>query len=449
MLFLQNISYLNSLEEEKFFLDRNITITRLETLKNISRQNKRKLEGISRFLNKRDFWIYVYRFPITPFTYSFSFKELDWVRLQLMGSKGLSNFIDLRLNFALDVIFYIIFTIFNEKFFDFSHGANLNKSPQSCVLQIINEFRDVDWILKIDLNNFCLKSNQSRLIVTKTLKQYIDDKKFFSILKIFLKQTELKFQFIPFENKKYYEKDSFINVFLTNVIFHQLDRFLLRLNTITASTLGNKGRVYFTRFNTQILVGISGQRYLKNRIKNIILVFINKILFLEKDNIIYKAFDIIKTGIPFLGFVIKFKNKAKPTVLVDNSYLIEYLFLNGFCNKDKKSKPCFKFFHFPQDVSVNLANKFIVKLVDYYSICNDIKSSINFILFLIKGSLAKMFAAKFKLKTQRQVFKLSNKDFSKPLKVSDRSQWSKKSRLYSQKELRLFHMKLHLKYKRS
>ena len=449
MLFLQNISYLNSLEEERFFLDRNITITRLETLKNISRQNKKKLEGISRFLNKRDFWIYVYRSPIIPLRYSFRFKELDWIRLQLMESKGLSHFFDLRLNFALDVIFYIIFTIFNEKFFDFSHGANLKKSPQSCLLQIINEFGSIDWVLKIDLNNLYLKNNQSRLILVKILKKYIDDKKFFGILKIFLKQVKLKFQCIPFENKKYYEKDSFVNVFLTNVILHQLDKFFLRLNTVITSTLGNKNRVYFTRFNTQILIGISGQKHFKNRIKDIILVFINKSLFLEKDEIIYRAFDIIKTDIPFLGFIVKFKSKAKPTALVDKSYLIEHLFLSGFCTKDKKSKPCFKFFHFPQDVSINLANKFIVKLIDFYSVCYDIKSSINLILFLVKGSLAKMFAAKFKLKTQRQVFKLSHKDFSKSLKVSDRSQWSKKSRLYSQKELRLFHMRLHLKYKHS
>ena len=264
-----------------------------------------------------------------------------------------------------------------------------------------------------------------------------------------MKQVKLKFQCIPFENKKYYEKDSFVNVFLTNVILHQLDKFFLRLNTVITSTLGNKNRVYFTRFNTQILIGISGQKHFKNRIKDIILVFINKSLFLEKDEIIYRAFDIIKTDIPFLGFIVKFKSKAKPTALVDKSYLIEHLFLSGFCTKDKKSKPCFKFFHFPQDVSINLANKFIVKLIDFYSVCYDIKSSINLILFLVKGSLAKMFAAKFKLKTQRQVFKLSHKDFSKSLKVSDRSQWSKKSRLYSQKELRLFHMRLHLKYKHS
>jgi hypothetical protein len=79
-----------------------------------------------------------------------------------------------------------------------------------------------------------------------------------------------------------------------------------------------------------------------------------------------------------------------------------------------------KYMHKTQEEINKITNNKIRELEEYYKIAKNKRSLIKRIKYIIKHSVAKLYAAKYKLKTRAQVFKIAGKNLNKPLLTKKR-----------------------------
>jgi hypothetical protein len=146
---------------------------------------------------------------------------------------------------------------------------------------------------------------------------------------------------------------------------------------------------------------------------------------LEKSKIIH-----ISQGIEFLGYVLSrrqlivkqpysgriVKRKVSiPTLDVNMKRVIAQLAEANFCDASGKPTPAFRFLRLPQSETNMKANLILHGLSECWSIAGNRKQAIARAAYIIRYSLAKMYAAKFKLRTVSAVFKRGGNDLSKPI----------------------------------
>ncbi|KAK4748518.1 hypothetical protein SAY87_015104 [Trapa incisa] len=61
-------------------------------------------------------------------------------------------------------------------------------------------------------------------------------------------------------------------------------------------------------------------------------------------------------------------------------------------------------------------NKFLLTMVEWYRFADIRKKVVNFCSYIIRGSLAKLYAAKYKLCSRAKVYKIGSRNLSRPLK---------------------------------
>lgn len=88
----------------------------------------------------------------------------------------------------------------------------------------------------------------------------------------------------------------------------------------------------------------------------------------------------------------------------------------GYCDKAGFPQP--NFIHLPenQKSAIQKVSLILHGINSYYKLCENRRHFVSRINYILRYSLAKLFAAKFKLKTVAKVFKRAGKDLGKPLK---------------------------------
>jgi hypothetical protein len=89
-------------------------------------------------------------------------------------------------------------------------------------------------------------------------------------------------------------------------------------------------------------------------------------------------------------------------------------FLKG--DRDPDPQPCFRMFHATQAHTNAQMNKFLATMVEWYRFADNRKKIVNFCSYIIRGSLAKLYAAKYKLRSRAKVYKIGSRNLSRPLK---------------------------------
>lgn len=89
-------------------------------------------------------------------------------------------------------------------------------------------------------------------------------------------------------------------------------------------------------------------------------------------------------------------------------------FLKG--DRDPDPQPCFRMFHATQAHTNAQMNKFLSTMVEWYRYADNRKKVVNFCSYIIRGSLAKLYAAKYKLRSRAKVYKIASRNLSRPLK---------------------------------
>ena len=89
-------------------------------------------------------------------------------------------------------------------------------------------------------------------------------------------------------------------------------------------------------------------------------------------------------------------------------------FLKG--DRDPDPQPCFRMFHATQAHTNAQMNKLLSTMVEWYRYADNRKKIVNFCSYIIRGSLAKLYAAKYKLRSRAKVYKIGARNLSRPLK---------------------------------
>lgn len=101
--------------------------------------------------------------------------------------------------------------------------------------------------------------------------------------------------------------------------------------------------------------------------------------------------------------------------MADTNKVIRKLSEAKFCDKSGDPKPCFTQMHQTQSLTNMRIRGVLMGLCNYYKLANNRRRFTSRISYILRHSTAKMYAAKYKLRTRAQVFKKAGKYLDKAL----------------------------------
>lgn len=144
----------------------------------------------------------------------------------------------------------------------------------------------------------------------------------------------------------------------------------------------------------------------------------------------------VTKGVPFLGHIFsraklvvkqRFNNKLRnrrmtvPTLYADINKIIKRMSENKICDKKGNPLPMFRFLQYSQLETNTKINMILRGLCNWWSIANNRKPATARIAYILRYSVAKLYAAKFKLKTVAAVFKRGSNDLHRAIGNNKRS----------------------------
>ncbi|KAL6279799.1 hypothetical protein ACE6H2_016680 [Prunus campanulata] len=193
----------------------------------------------------------------------------------------------------------------------------------------------------------------------------------------------------------------------------------------------------YIRYGGHILIGIRGPRADAATLRKQLIEFCDQKYMLKLDNESLPIEHITK-GIMFLDHVLCrrvvyptlrytatggkiISEKGVGTLLSVTASLKQCIkqfrklsFLKG--DRDPDPQPCFRMFHATQAHTNAQMNKFLSTMVEWYKYADNRKKIVNFCSYILRGSLAKLYAAKYKLRSRAKVYKIGSRNLSRPLK---------------------------------
>lgn len=386
---------------------------------------------------------------------------------------GIPNFQD---RVVQEVLRMILEAIYESVFFDCSHGFRSNRGQEGCIKYIRAWFPGTLWYIEGDISK-CFDSID-HYVLARLLKKRIKDKKFIGLIESGLKSTIIDFN-MRITSELGTPQGGVMSPLLSNIYMHEFDRYMqrvmLRLNkgkrrraNLEYQRLANRAyrarkrgdlktaklyssltrqldskdpmdpeyrRIRYVRFADDFLIGVIGPKSLTVRVTDAVNNFLSRRLKL-KLNLDKTHITHHEERIPWLGFRISTSKTEKgskvrledrtisqrsPTLGVvvysDIQKILKRLHEKGYCQKDGSPVPNWREALLPpQSYSVERASKLIVGLDSYYRVANNRRATTHRVMRVIRNSLAKTYAAKYKLGTMSKVFSVAGKDLSKPLK---------------------------------
>ncbi|XAR72464.1 RNA-directed DNA polymerase [Bertholletia excelsa] len=199
----------------------------------------------------------------------------------------------------------------------------------------------------------------------------------------------------------------------------------------------------YIRYGGHFLIGIRGPRAEAVRIRNEITEFCESKYGLKLDNSKVEI-EHISRGIKFLNHIICLRvihptlhytatggeivsKKVVGTLLSVTASLQQCIrrfrqlkLVKG--DKDPEPLPCIPMLYSGQAHTNEQMNKFLETMADWYSYADNRKKVVAFFAYVIRSSLSKLYAARYRLKSRAKVYKIASRDLSRPLRVgSNRS----------------------------
>lgn len=374
-----------------------------------------------------------------------------------------------------EVLRTILECIYEPRFYESSHGFRPQRSQHTCLRQIRRDFGGTKWVIEGDISK-CFDTIDHQT-VRKCLSRTTDDLRFVNLIirglrsKVLMPNGALEWMSTGTP------QGGVCSPLLSNIVLHQLDRFISRLKrrvdlgrqrrrnpeyvklmnrsryhrgTKTSKIARRMARrvtpvltedpyyrrLHYARYADDFIIGTTGPRELAVRVKMLITRFLKQRLRLQLNDDKTVITQISKNDVPFLGYSIRrgpsfamkhtqhFGNYTRRIrrvrsggliLLADADKIVQSLAYKGFC-KGSEPVPNFRFMHHPQSYTIARVNSILRGLNEYYQISENRRATISYTSYLIRYSIAKMFAAKYKLRSVAHVFKKAGKDLSKPLK---------------------------------
>ncbi|KAJ7251857.1 hypothetical protein O6H91_21G057900 [Diphasiastrum complanatum] len=199
--------------------------------------------------------------------------------------------------------------------------------------------------------------------------------------------------------------------------------------------LDKSKRMEYVRYGAHFLVGMQGPRADAERFREDLRKFCSEKLQVDLSVERCPIFHVTKK-IPFLGHEITRRKllikrrrlcddgkvrkvNVMTTILTITASMDDCarkLRLIGVLKGRDDPQPCFRLFHAEQiDTNAHI-NKLLRGLSEWYRYAMNRKKVSAFLAYVFRSSLAKLYAAKYKLRSQAKVYKVAGKDLSRPLK---------------------------------
>lgn len=196
-------------------------------------------------------------------------------------------------------------------------------------------------------------------------------------------------------------------------------------------------KIDFIRYGGHILIGVRGPRADAATLRKQLIEFCDQKYMLKLDNESLPIEHITK-GIMFLDHVLCrrvvyptlrytatggkiISEKGVGTLLSVTASLKQCIkqfrklgYVKG--DRDPDPQPCFRMFHATQSHTNAQMNKLLSTMVEWYRYADNRKKVVNFCSYIIRGSLAKLYAAKYKLRSRAKVYKIGGRSLVRPLK---------------------------------
>lgn len=105
--------------------------------------------------------------------------------------------------------------------------------------------------------------------------------------------------------------------------------------------------------------------------------------------------------------------------MADMDKVVKKLSEAKFCDRSGDPKPCFQYMHQPQSLTNVRIRSIILGLCNYYRLANNRRRFTSRISYILRHSLAKMYAAKYRLHSRAKVFRIAGKYLDKPIKAEE------------------------------
>ncbi|XP_031256740.1 nuclear intron maturase 1, mitochondrial [Pistacia vera] len=195
----------------------------------------------------------------------------------------------------------------------------------------------------------------------------------------------------------------------------------------------------YIRYGGHFLIGIRGPREDAVEIRKEIIEFCERKFGIRLDNTKLEI-EHITRGIQFLDHIICRRvihptlrytgnggkivsEKGVGTLLSVTASLQQCIrrfrslqFVKG--DKDPEPLPCNPMLYSSQAHSNSQMNKFLETMADWYRYADNRKKIVGFCAYVIRSSLAKLYAARYRLKSRAKVYKIASRDLSHPLRES-------------------------------
>lgn len=90
-------------------------------------------------------------------------------------------------------------------------------------------------------------------------------------------------------------------------------------------------------------------------------------------------------------------------------------------DKDPEPLPCTPMLYAGQAHTNAQMNKFLETMADWYRYADNRKNVVGFSAYVIRSSLAKLYAARYRLKSRAKVYRIASRDLSNPLREATRN----------------------------
>ena len=359
-----------------------------------------------------------------------------------------------------EVIRTIIEPIFELNFSDLSHGFRPNRGCHTALKWMNTHMKDAIWFVEGDIKSYFPSVDHNTLM--ELIQKRVTDPKICQLIR-----TGLKAKVFTKDKKEYVPElgtpqGGILSPLLSNIYLHEFDKYIANIIDEYAKTSCKprrnpaiekyyknklKSEIYrlripyydpkdvkhlkvsYVRYADDFLIGVTGSRKMADKLRNEAAIWLKDTLKVElsKEKTLVTH---ISKGISFLGYVFR-----KRTLFTKQTYgskvltrrmripiwdvnmkrVIKRLVEAGFCDGSGFPVPAFKYLQFPQSETNQKVNYILQGLSTWWSIAGNRKRAIARLSYIIRSSIAKMYAAKFRLKTAAAVFKIGGNDLGKPL----------------------------------
>ena len=362
-----------------------------------------------------------------------------------------------------EVLRMVLEPIFESSFSARSHGFRPGRSAHTALRTIKRDMQATMWFIEGDISKFFDRVNHN--ILCSLIQKKIRDKKMLKLIRTGLNAKIHMPNGLEISSDMGTPQGGVLSPLLSNIYLNELDKWMEEQIDLYFSgkrakpnqiwrKLQKKGntkkarqhpasdpldpnyrRMEYIRYADDFLIAIRGSHEDAVRIKHELAAFLQARLKLEL-NLEKTHITHISRGVGFLGHVIskrqvytyqrfgksKQYKKTRRMILTlgaDMKKQKTKLLAQKYINGEGEPLPCFGLLRLPQSEANMRINSVLRGLSNWFEYAGNRRIVLAWIAYVLRCSLAKMYAAKYKLGTMAQVFKRGGGDLSRPLKARE------------------------------